>query len=206
MRSINCILIAAFVVFLACAPPASDRSDGGNSSAVTPAGASAQPSETPRPAPAEESGELKGDFDGTAGIVDKKYEIKEPAILTGVRTGRHEGFDRIVFEFRGAEMPGYHVEYIDKPVRACGSGEVVPLAGDAWLQIRFEPTNAHTEDGKSTLSFRELVPKHPVVLELKSTCDFEAQVEWVAGTSRPNKYRVIELTNPTRLVVDIKHK
>jgi hypothetical protein len=122
-----------------------------------------------------------------------------------MRTGRHDGFDRIVFEFRG-ELPGYHIEYIDKPVRSCGSGDVVPLAGDAWLQVRFEPANAHTDDGKPTLAFREIAAKMPTVLELKSTCDFEAQVEWVAGVSSPRRYRVLELTSPTRLVVDIKHK
>jgi len=43
------------------------------------------------------------------------------------------------------------------------------------------------------------------VKELISTCDFEAEVEWVAGVASPNRYRVLELRNPTRLVVDIKH-
>jgi hypothetical protein len=82
---------------------------------------------------------------------------------------------------------------------------VVPLKGDAWLEIRFMPANAHDEQGEPTLRTREMVPNHKVVKELKSTCDFEADVEWVAGLASPNKYRVLELKNPTRLVVDIKH-
>jgi hypothetical protein len=197
-----------FVVFgaFACTSSVRDGSPIGNNTAATPTGASVQRTATPKPTPADESGELKADFQGTAGITDKKHEVSEAALLTDVRTGRHDGFDRIVFEFAGAELPGYHIEYIDKPVRACGSGNVVQLPGDAWLEVRFEPANAHTEDGRPTATFRELTPKLPAVLELKPTCDFEAQVEWVAGLTSPNRYRVLELRSPTRLVFDIKHK
>src|SRR5690606_13845325 len=60
------------------------------------------------------------------------------ATLSAVRTAVHDGFERILFEFSD-EMAGYHVEYIDKPVRQCGSGDVVELPGDGWLSIRFEP-------------------------------------------------------------------
>ena len=154
---------------------------------------------------AEAKEDDKADFEGTAGIVDKKYDIKGAAILKEVRTAQHGNYDRVVFEFAGAEMPSYHIEYIDKPVRACGSGNVVPLAGDGWLEIRFFPANAHTEEGKPTVENRERAPNHKIIKELKSTCDFEANVEWVLGVSSPNKYRVLELKNPTRLVVDIKH-
>ncbi len=203
------IFLAVFLAaaLSACEPAANQNTATANS--ATPIGASEE-NTTPTPAspkatPADEATASTAEFEGTAGITDKKNRISGAGLLTGVRTGRHDGFDRIVFEFRG-ELPGYHVEYIDKPVRSCGSGEVVPLAGEAWLQVRFEPANAHTDEGKPTLDFRELEPKLPIVLELKSTCDFEAQVEWVAGVSSPNKYRVLELKSPTRLVVDIKHK
>jgi hypothetical protein len=164
------------------------------------------PTPAQKPPPPDEAADLVADFEGTSGIITKKSAIAGVATLVDVRSGRHNGFDRIVFEFRGDEMPGYHLEYIDKPVRACGSGSVVPLAGDGWLQMRFEPAAAHTDDGKPTLAFRTLTPKLPNLLEIKSTCDFEAQVEWVAGVGSPNRYRVVELKGPTRLAVDIKHK
>lgn len=183
------------------------NADGGQSPMPTPAeSTAATATPTQKPLPPDETNELTADFEGTSGIIDTKYKIKAAAELIDVRTVRHNGFDRIVFEFRGAEMPGYHLEYIDRPVRACGSGNVVPLPGDGWLQVRFEPAIAHTNDGKPTLAFRELSPKLPNLLELKSTCDFEAQVEWVAGVVSPNHFRGVELKGPTRLAVDIKHK
>lgn len=202
------LLIFAAAVLAGCGPAQNDNRPNLNVS--SPAGQAAeQPTPAPeaaKPTPADEAATATSDFEGTAGITAKKYQIREPALFTDVRAGRHEGFDRVVFEFSGEELPGYHIEYIDKPVRSCGSGEVVTLAGDAWLQVRFEPANSHTEDGKPTLRFREVAPKLPIVLELKSTCDFEAQVEWVIGVASPNRYRVLELRSPTRLVVDIKHK
>ena len=202
------LLFLVLAIWSGC-QSAANRNTGVQNDA-TPSGASSQVS-TPTPGevrtpPPDEIAVTNAGFEGTAGITDKKNQVKEAALLTDVRTGRHNGFDRVVFEFRAGQLPGYHIEYIDKPVRSCGSGDVVPLAGDAWLQIRFEPANAHTDEGKPTLPFREFSPKLPTVVELKSTCDFEAQVEWVAGVSSPNKYRVLELKNPTRLVVDIKHK
>lgn len=147
----------------------------------------------------------KAHFEGTAGIVEKKYEIQSVAVLSKVRTARHDGFDRAVFEFETAEMPGYHVEYIDKPVRQCGSGNPVNLQGDGWLEIRFQPAQAHTEEGKPTIENREQSPNLKIIKQLKLTCDFEADVTWVLGVASPNKYRVLEIKNPTRLAVDIKH-
>lgn len=145
------------------------------------------------------------DFEGTAGIIDKKKEVKGAATLREVRTAEHGNYDRVVFEFEGAELPGYHIEYIDKPVRACGSGKVVPLKGDGWLEIRFQPAQAHTENGEPTVKDRERAPNHKIIKELKLICDFEADVEWVLGVASPNKYLVLELENPIRLAVDIKH-
>ncbi|CAN5584841.1 hypothetical protein BH24ACI2_BH24ACI2_09440 [soil metagenome] len=147
----------------------------------------------------------KAEFAGTAGITDKKNDIKSVAVLKEVRAARHGNYDRVVFEFEGAELPGYHIEYIDKPVRACGSGNVVPLEGDGWLEIRFYPAQAHDESGQPTIKNREQNPNFQIIKEMKSICDFEADVTWVLGVSSPNEYRVLELKNPTRLAVDIKH-
>jgi hypothetical protein len=41
--------------------------------------------------------------------------------------------------------------------------------------------------------------------ELELTCDFEAVVTWVLGLESPNRYQVRELSNPPRLVVDVRH-
>lgn len=174
------------------------------------------PSPTPTPtvtatpatanAPVDETAEDVPDFEGTAGNTEKKNpNATGAALLTDVRSARHSSYDRVVFEFEGTELPTYRIEYIDRPVRSCGSGDVVPFAGDAWLSVRFSGANAHTDAGEATVKDRVRSPNLPIVKDLKLICDFEAEVEWVMGVSSPNKYRVLELKSPTRLVVDIRH-
>ncbi|HEX6124301.1 MAG TPA: hypothetical protein VFZ23_02910 [Pyrinomonadaceae bacterium] len=160
----------------------------------------------PANAPADETAENDPGFEGTAGNTEKKNpNATGSAILKDVRSARHGTYDRVVFEFEGKELPNYKIEYIDRPVRSCGSGEVVPFAGDAWLSVRFSGANAHTDAGEATVKDRVRSPNLPIVKDLKLICDFEAEVEWVMGVSSPNKYRVMELKSPTRLVVDIRH-
>jgi hypothetical protein len=143
------------------------------------------------------------DFSGTVGITELKHD-ERVRTLQRVRLGKHPLYDRAVFEFE-VGLPGYKLEYIDQPVRQCGSGEVVAMPGDAWLAIRFFPAAAHTKDGKPTLEARELQASLTNLLELKQTCDFEAVVTWVLAVSSPEHYQVFELSDPPRVVVDVHH-
>lgn len=139
----------------------------------------------------------------TAGLTSRKRDGSVPAILQAIRTARHEGWDRVVLEFEGA-VPGYEIEYVDRPVRRCGSGDATDLAGDGWLEIRVTPAHAHTEAGVATVERRERHFVLPVLREMEMTCDFEAHVTVVLGVASPNPYRVTELSSPARLVVDVR--
>lgn len=141
----------------------------------------------------------------TADIVRRDRAVSGIATQSAVRVARNEGFDRFVLEFEGDVLPSYHVEYVDRPVTQCGSGEVVRVAGDGWLLIRMEPARAHDDDGRGTLEQRSVRPALPILLEATLICDFEAQVEWILGMSSPNPYRVLELSRPARLVVDVRN-
>jgi hypothetical protein len=136
-----------------------------------------------------------------AGIVQVKHN-GEPAVLQALRMSKNVGFDRVVFEFR-ERVPGYRLEYIDAPVRDCAAGAIRSIAGDGWLQARFSPASAHTEDGASTVRTREFKPALSMVREVERTCDFEGVVTWVVGTASPRHYRAYELASPPRLVVEI---
>ena len=164
--------------------------------------------DTADPVPAPEPPDTASDVRNarwTADVTTTRRNVDGAATLRAVRTARHTGYDRIVFDFGTDPIPGYHIEYIDRPVRQCGSGDTVPLLGDAWLQVRMEPAYAHTDAGQPTIQDRARVPDLPTLLELKLVCDFEAQVEWVGGVRSPAGYRVLELSAPARLVVDLRH-
>lgn len=173
-------------------PPATD----GGTTPPPPGGDTAETPEPVEPPPTH---------DWTAGIVDGESSDGRMTVLRSVREASHAGYDRVVFEFDEGSRPGYHIEYIDRPVRQCGSGEVVPIAGDAWLEVRFVPAQAHTDAGEPTVTERDRLPGLPIVKQIVSTCDFEGHVTWVLGVSSPNRYRVFELAAPTRLVIDVRH-
>jgi len=146
-------------------------------------------------------------FNGTTKKTVKRNRLEIPAILADVRTGKHSGFDRVVFEFKGSELPGYYIEYVGEPITQCGSGTAVELTGTGGLEIRFTPAQAHTDRGQPTLFFsdNEQNPNYDMIKQLKSTCDFEGNVTWVLGVSKANKYRVLTFENPTRLALDIEN-
>ncbi|HYE95470.1 MAG TPA: hypothetical protein VD962_04635, partial [Rubricoccaceae bacterium] len=58
----------------------------------------------------------------TTRTTDRLREAAGVATLQAVRTAQQDGFDRVVFAFDG-EVPGVHVEYVDRPAYQCGSGE-----------------------------------------------------------------------------------
>src|SRR5699024_6827554 len=122
------------------------------------------PAATPPPATAQ-----PGEW--TAGVVGRAGGGAGAAVLRDVRTASHEEFDRVVLEFAGEAVPGYRVEYIDRPVRRCGSGQVTPVAGSGWLSVRTTPAQAHDDAGQPTVAARERALSYPVVRELELTCD-----------------------------------
>jgi hypothetical protein len=132
-------------------------------------------------------------------------DSKGAAVLRAVRIGGHTAADRLVFEFDGVGIPAWHVEYVDRPLHECGSGEVVPVAGDAWLQVEFVGAQAHTEAGAPASGPRRRAIALPSVRELVRTCDFEGHVTWVAGVASPNRYTPRTMSAPPRLVIDIAH-
>lgn len=141
----------------------------------------------------------------STGILESSGSGAGMTTLESVRTARNDGFDRVVLEFASGRVPSYRVEYVDPPVRQCGSGQPVPLRGDAWLRIRLEPSQAHDERGRPTVEDRARDADLPLLRELRLICDYEGQVEWVLGLSSPNPFRVTQLGSPARLVVDVSH-
>ena len=126
--------------------------------------------------------------------------------LTAVRVAHQQGFDRIVFEFAppaGAaeHIPAYTLsrqasaKFIKDP-----SGMPVSMRGSAGLRIVF-----HGASGvDSYTGQRDITPSLPVVQEVEQLGDFEAVLSWGAGLSQASCIRTLELSTPTRLVIDVQ--
>ena len=121
-----------------------------------------------------------------------------PALLTGVRVGRHDTYDRTVFDFTGG-TPGYRVEYA--PLYTEGRGDLVHLEGAQTLAIHFHPAHAPNVDMSQVLT-----PRFPTLRQVKFGGDFEGYVSAGLGLADRVGFRVFTLANPYRVVVDVAHQ
>ena len=126
--------------------------------------------------------------------------------LTDVRVAHQPGYDRIVFEFApqaGASprVPAYTLSrqasahFVKDP-----SGQPTTMRGSYGLRVVFQQATGASTYNKS----RDLTPNLPVVQEVEQLGDFEAVLSWGAGLSRQSCVRTLELSNPTRLVIDVQ--
>ena len=166
---------------------------------------SASPSAAPTPLPTASEAANLGPFtcrDASGGTGGQM-----PMQLTAVRVAHQAaGYDRIIFEFAAPPgttpyLPSYTVArqssatFVKDP-----SGLEVTLHGSDGLRIVF-----HGASGANSYSgSRDLTPALPVVQEVEQLGDFEAVLSWGAGLSRPSCIRTLELSGPTRLVIDVQ--
>lgn len=146
---------------------------------------------------------IPADFTGTVGTTHQGHAANHVNEIQSVQSACCEGFDRLVFAVDGIHEPTYTIGYAQPPFTDCGSGNTHAVPGNAWLTIKMTPAQGHG-DGQTTLP-RETSYQCPNLRHLSITCDFEAELTFVVGLNAKKPYRVIELQNPTRLVVDIKH-
>jgi hypothetical protein len=181
---------------------------GGSGSAVPPvsptATATVGPTESPTASPV-----ACAPFGGT-GEVDSDDPLALSA-LTGasMRVGRHDCFERFVFQMAGAgEMPGWSVGYQD-PMTADGSGEPVDLRGAAdlavtvgvWTVSDFE---GRPEEWPPFEGPDDIVTTGYVALrEARNLYAFEGVTQIGLGLDRQRPFRVSWLEDPARLVVDV---
>jgi hypothetical protein len=135
----------------------------------------------------------------------------ETALLERIALGRHEGYDRVVFQFKN-DLPGYRVEYVQPPLKEDGSGNPVSIDGNAVVVVRMEPASGFDlNTGEGVLVYKG--PKRiegssagtSVVKELARTGDFEAVLSWAIGLSDKVDFRVTTATSPDRLIVDFRN-
>ena len=125
--------------------------------------------------------------------------------MVGLRAGRHDCYDRLVFDMQGSAS-GYWVSYVDE-VTMDGSGDPVPLRGGGKLQVTvYSP--AYDDNGESTYEYANAA-------ELVNVTGFQTfrQVAWAGsfegttsvglGVRARLPFRVFTVDN--HVVVDVAH-
>ena len=140
-------------------------------------------------------------------VVVAPSTVKGTALLDRVAVGRHAGYDRVVFQFRDAGLPGYRVEYVQPPLQEDGSGNPVDVAGNAFVVVRMEPASGFdlsSGEGELVYNGPKRLPGASVVKEVVRTGDFEAALSWAVGLEGKVPFRVTTADSPSRLIVDFR--
>jgi hypothetical protein len=125
------------------------------------------------------------------------------AKLTTVRAAHHPGYDRVVFEFDGAEVPGWRIGYVREIALGETDDQFLTLEGDALVEV--------TLKGKASDDYRpgtqtipdKLTPALPQVRQLGLAEDWEGVVRVGIGLDHRAGFRVLELHDPVRVVFDV---
>lgn len=131
--------------------------------------------------------------------------------LTGarMRVGRHDCYERFVFEVAGAGgPPGWRVHYVD-PLTADGSGEPIDLRGDATLEVIVgvwtvtdfagRPAEWPPFTGPDAIVTSSFV----ALREARNNYAYEGVTQLGLGLDQERPFRVSWLDDPSRLVVDV---
>ncbi|WP_149830849.1 AMIN-like domain-containing (lipo)protein [Streptomyces tailanensis] len=132
------------------------------------------------------------------------------APLTDVRTGRHDCFDRMVFDVPGGgDDIGYYIQYVDR-LHQAGSGDHIPVGGGAILEVRIAAPSYDPETGEPVYDADVAKPLPGVDItgyrtfrDTRFAGSFEGETQIGLGVRARLPFRVIQLSD--RLVVDVAH-
>jgi hypothetical protein len=121
-----------------------------------------------------------------------------------IRIGRHDGFDRVVFEVDGTGTPGWDVRYVDA-ASSQGSGNPVEVAGDAVLQVTVTGAGYPYDTGIEEYAGPDplAVADTETVTEVHFDNTFEGTTVAFVGTAARTPFRVYLLQDPVRIVLEV---
>ncbi len=147
----------------------------------------------------------------TWGSLPKVNNVHSPAALIDTRTGQHDCYDRVVFDFN-SPATGYQVDY--GPVVSQGKGDVLNPAGGASLNVVLLENAYDVQTGDVTYPHR--VGDHVVnvsgyrtLRDLVYGGTFEGYTTFGLGVRARLPFRVFTLAGPgthSRIVIDVAHK
>jgi hypothetical protein len=199
LHPIGAILLVGLVV-AACSSPSSTTTAAATSSPAPTTSPAASSGATNQPVPTDALGPFTCDLP-----LHEDATIAR-ANVTDVRTGTHDGYDRVVFEFADG-LPEASLERAEPPFTQDASGMLIEVQGESFLRLILRGGTKQTEEGTSSYDGpTEFETGYPALVHLIEGGDFEAQSTWYFGLASESCVRVLTLTDggTARLVIDIE--
>lgn len=210
--------LAAAAVALVLAGCTSDppSTPAGTTGTNTPSLPSASVVTTTDPAPGTTSTPATPSPTGTGtaaswGSGEKVGGSMSTAPLVDIRSGRHAGHDRLVLEVEGPRT-GYRVSYVDAVIQD-GSGDTVPVAGGARLQIILLSPAVDVDTSKPRYQPKDLrnlvnVSGYRTFRQVVWAGSFEGQTTVGLGVRAQLPFRVVMAPGAggrTTVAIDVAH-
>jgi hypothetical protein len=134
--------------------------------------------------------------------------LSEVTHLRQVRATSQKTFDRVVFEFDGS-IPNYNIKYLTSRIYEDLDGKHrIKIAGKVFLQLELFviPYDERQDEFAKRKGFSPKGRlKMPSFREIDDKGTFEGFYDFLFGMSSRKVFRVSELSNPARLVIDLRH-
>ncbi|WP_407317221.1 hypothetical protein UQW22_12075 [Isoptericola halotolerans] len=162
----------------------------------------AAPEDTPA---AESPAATEAPFEGGTAVDTGDPSGDALLTVTDVRVGLHEEYDRVVFDLEGTGTPGWRVEYVEEALEP-GRGDEVEVDGDAVLEVGITGTAMPMDSGVEEYGGDPVAGPGESVEEVVYRFVFEGTATAFVGVDgEPRPFRVLTLSDPTRMVVDVGH-
>ncbi|MDO4242672.1 MAG: hypothetical protein Q4C85_02735 [Actinomyces sp.] len=184
--------------------PSSSTHSGGTPTTSTPS-ADASPAHHPLTKDEATAQATEDGGSGWTSTASEQTSTGDCGIEVDVRTGVHEGYDRVVVEMSGQGTPGWWADWVTDAATQ-GRGEPITVSGEHMLRVLGQGTSYPSEESASA----QYTGSGPIpvggrgVTEVWFDGTFESQFQLVIGT-HSQSYRVFTLSEPTRLVIDVAH-
>jgi hypothetical protein len=138
---------------------------------------------------------------------DTQAAVGGPLGMQSAAAAGHACYDRVAFTLGGntTGQPGWRVEYVSAPT-SDGSGEPVNVNGPAYLQVVIRAVGYPGDTGIPDPAVKRFSPSDThVVHEVVLDTAYEGQYTAFIGVSATLPFRVFRLSNPARVVIDIRY-
>src|SRR4051812_25474723 len=206
LSAVRRVAILSAVLLAAVLATACSSSDDGSGNA------SGSPTTTSSPPSSSSAGGTDGDggadappFPANADPDTAEASSGAQGTVRDIRTGRQDGFDRVVFELGGTRTPGWDVRYVDAPTSQA-SGAPVDVAGAAALQVAITGVGLPADTGVAGFDGPNPLPGSGTrtVTEVVVDTTFEGTTTAFVGTTAQTPFRVYALSDPTRVVLEVR--
>jgi hypothetical protein len=141
----------------------------------------------------------------TSASVSRINEQRDDMLLTSIRVAKNNGFDRLVFEFKGG-IPNYLIQFERGPAFENTAERKIRVRGRYFITINLQTLPYPEDDSKDAdIKLPTRTGGMKLFNQMKEIEWFEGVRFFAIGLDAKRPFRVTELKNPNRLVIDFRY-